>query len=113
MAKATVLVASWSDGLFVCGPDGPSHELAGRTVQCLSPGGRGAALAVVGKHTLQHRSPDGNWTTLATSDADLSCCLATPNDIFVGTDAARVMRLRMPAPAGPRALGGSRQPAAP
>jgi hypothetical protein len=93
MTTATVLVASWSDGVFVCGPDVPSHELAGELVQGLAPDGRGGALAVVGKHSLQRRSAEGTWTTLATSQADLSCCQATPNGIFVGTDDARLMRL--------------------
>jgi hypothetical protein len=48
---------------------------------------------VVDKHSLQHRSVEGEWTTLAISEADLSCCLATPDGVFVGTDDARLMRL--------------------
>jgi hypothetical protein len=93
MTTATVLVASWSDGVFVCEPDARSHELAGEAVRGLAPDGRGGALAVVGKHSLQRRSAEGTWTTLATSQADLSCCQATPNGIFVGTDDARLLRL--------------------
>jgi hypothetical protein len=81
MATATVLVATWLDGLFVCGPDRQSHELAGHAVQGLAPGGRGGALAVVDKHSLQHRSSEGEWSTLAISEADLSCCVTTPDEV--------------------------------
>lgn len=89
-----MLVGSWLDGLFVRGPAGSGHELAGQEVRGLAADGSGAALAVVDKHTLQRRSFEGEWTTLASSDADLSCCLKTPGGIFVGTDDARVLRLR-------------------
>ena len=88
-----VLVATWTDGIFVVGETGCEHELAGCSVQALTASGAGAALAIVNEHTLRQRRPDGDWTTLATSPASLSCCVAFPGSVFVGTNDARVLRL--------------------
>jgi len=86
----TVLVATWRDGLFVVSEQ--EHELAGHSVQGLTTDGRGGALAVVG-NTLRRRSADGEWSTLATADCQLSCCVATRDAIYAGTNTARVFRL--------------------
>jgi hypothetical protein len=89
----TILVATWSDGLFAVTGDRPTHEIASQSVRGLASDGRGGALAIVGGHSLRRRAPSGEWTTLATSDFDLSCCLSVRDTIYVGTDDARLLRL--------------------
>ena len=89
---ATVLVATWSDGVFVIDGDARTHELAGQCVRGLAPDARGGALAIVDGHTLRRRTAAGTWSTLATGEA-LSCCVAVGDAIYVGTDGARVLRL--------------------
>lgn len=88
-----IAVGTWADGLFVCIGSEQSHELQGQSVIGLSPDGQGGLLAIVGKQELRRRSADGLWSTLATFDAALSCCMATPHGVFVGTDDARLLRL--------------------
>lgn len=84
----SVLVATWSDGVFVVGDEGYSHELPGCSVRALTTDGRGGALAVVDGQTLRRRSSEGAWTTLATADGKLSCCVASKGNVYVGTDDA-------------------------
>jgi len=93
MKSQSVLLATWSDGLFAVSGDGHSHEIANVSVRGLAPDGRGGALAIVGGHSLSRRAPDGDWTTLVTSDFELSCCVAVGDIVYVGTDDARMLRL--------------------
>jgi hypothetical protein len=88
-----ILVATWRDGVFMVGENTHEHELPGRSVRHLTADGRGGALAVVDGTTLQRRSSDGTWATLATLDGALSCCVASGGDVYVGTDDARILRL--------------------
>ena len=44
MKSQTVLLATWSDGLFAIGDGGLSHELAKEPVKWVAPDGRGGAL---------------------------------------------------------------------
>ena len=37
--------------------------------------------------------PDGVWSTIATTEMDLACCVAVGDVIYVGTDDARVLRV--------------------
>jgi hypothetical protein len=53
----------------------------------------GGVLAIVGGNSLRRRAPSGDWTTVATSEFELSCCVAVGERIYVGTDDARVLRL--------------------
>lgn len=89
----TILVASWSDGLFVIRGDSRAHELAGQGVRALAPDGRDGALAVLADSSLRRRDAAGEWSTLARFEAPLSCCVAVGPQIYVGTDDARVLRL--------------------
>jgi len=98
-----VLVATWQDGLFVFAGERPAQEHRNEAIRSLAPDGRGGALAIVNGHSLCRRAPEGVWSTIATSELDLACCLAVGNDIYVGTDDARVLRL----PAGPLAKAGA------
>jgi photosystem II stability/assembly factor-like uncharacterized protein len=91
--RPTILVATWSEGLFAVTDDGRTQEIAGQPVRGLAPDGRGGALAILGRHSLSRRAPGGEWTTVATSKFELSCCLAVKDAIYVGTDDARVLRL--------------------
>lgn len=88
-----ILIATWSDGVFVLDGHGHEHELAGRAVRGLAADGRGGALAIVDHHALLRRGGDGAWTTLVTTDYPLSCCVASNGNVYVGTDDARVFRL--------------------
>jgi hypothetical protein len=50
-------------------------------------------LAIVGGHSLCRRSSDGEWTTIAKSELDLSCCVPIGDVVFVGTDDAHILRV--------------------
>ena len=46
--------------------------------------------------SLRRRAPDGAWSTIATTEFDLACCVAVDDVIDVidvGTDDARVLRV--------------------
>jgi hypothetical protein len=90
-----ILVATWSDGLFsITGPGQRTHEFSGQTVTGPAPDGHGGALAIIGGHSLRRRAPSGEWRTITTcDDFDLSCCMATGEAIYAGTDNARLLRL--------------------
>jgi hypothetical protein len=87
-----VLVATWRDGLFVVG-ETIDRELRNQSVGALAPDGRGGALAIVNGRSLRRRGPDGVWSTIATTELDLACCVAVGNVIYVGSDDARVLRV--------------------
>jgi hypothetical protein len=89
----TVLVATWSDGLFVSAGDAQHQELRTQPVKGLAPDGQGGTLAVVSDRSLCRRAPDGAWQTIATTDVDLACCVAVGEVIYVGTEDARVLRV--------------------
>src|SRR5580700_3218755 len=93
MTKPTILVATWGEGLFAVTGDGRTQEIANQPVRGLAPDGRGGALAIVGRHSLRRRAPSGEWATVATSEFELSCCMAVRDTIYVGTDDARMLRL--------------------
>jgi len=93
VTKPTILVATWGDGLFAVTGDGRTQEIANQPVRGLAPDGRGGALAIVGRHSLRRRAPSGEWATVATSEFELSCCMAVRDAIYVGTDDARMLRL--------------------
>ena len=89
----TILVATWDDGLFAITGDSRTQEIARQPVRWLAPDGRGAALAIAGQHSLRRRAPSGQWATIATSDSDLSCCMAVRDTVYLGTDDARILWL--------------------
>ena len=93
VTKPAILVATWSDGLFAVTDDAIAQEFANHPVRGLAPDGRGGALAIVGRHSLRRRAPTGEWATVATSECELSCCVAVRDSIYAGTDAARMLRL--------------------
>jgi hypothetical protein len=91
--SAQVLVATWSDGLFVLGEGARKHEFAGLPVRGLTTDGQGGALGIVDGNTLRRRSANGEWSTLATADCALSCCVTSRGVVYVGTETASVLRL--------------------
>ena len=93
MTTPTVLVATWGDGLFVGGGEPSAQELVRQSVRALAPDRHGGALAIVNGRSLRRRSPDGLWSTIATTAFDLACCVAVGEVIYVGTDDARVLRV--------------------
>ena len=93
MTQPTILVATWGDGLFAVTGEGRTQEIADHPVRGLAADGRGGALAIVGRHSLRRRVPGGEWTTVATSEFELSCCMAVRDSIYVGTDDARMLWL--------------------
>ena len=92
--ESTILVATWEDGLFAITGDERTREIANQSVRGLAQDGRGGALAIVGRHSLHRRAPSGEWAILATSERELSCCVAAGNAIYAGTDDARMLRVR-------------------
>jgi hypothetical protein len=93
LTEPTILVATWRDGLFAVTGDGRRQEFANQPVRGLAPDGGGGALAIVGRHSLRRRAPSGEWATVATSEFELSCCMAVRDAIYVGTDDARMLRM--------------------
>ena len=93
MTIPTVLVATWRDGLFVVAGENRDQELGTQSVRALAPDGHGGALAIVNARSLCRRAPDGVWSTMATMETDLACCVAVGEVIYVGTDDARVLRV--------------------
>ena len=93
MTTPMVLVATWRDGLFVLAGETLDQELRNQSVRALAPDGRGGALAIVDGRSLRRRAPDGVWSTIATTELDLACCVAVGDVIYVGTDDARVLRV--------------------
>jgi photosystem II stability/assembly factor-like uncharacterized protein len=93
MKKPTILVSTWGDGLFAVTGDVRTQEIADQPVRGLAPDGLGGALAIVGGHSLQRRAAGGGWVTVATSEFELSCCMAVRDAIYAGTDDARMLRL--------------------
>jgi photosystem II stability/assembly factor-like uncharacterized protein len=91
--ESTLLLSTWSYGLFTIGRTGHTEEIPGEGVRGLAADGRGGVLAIVGGHSLRRRSPGGEWTTIVTSELELSCCVAVGASIYVGTDDARMLRL--------------------
>mgnify|MGYP001552617781 CR=1 FL=1 len=69
------------------------QELADQSVRSLVAYGCGRVLAIVGGHSLCRRSTDGEWTAIARSEFDLSCCVPIGNVVYVGTDDAHVLRV--------------------
>jgi hypothetical protein len=94
MTGSTVLVSTWSDGLFVIEGGKVHQELAGRGVRGLAAGDDESVLAIVDTGKLCRRGRDGGWAQLAESQSPLSCCLISRGKVFVGTDdGAHLMRL--------------------
>ena len=88
-----VLVATWRDGLFVVCGGTPDQELTNHSVRALAPDGHGGCLAIMDGCSLCRRSPDGMWSTIATGELNLACCVMVGDIIYVGTDDARVLRV--------------------
>lgn len=94
MRGPSVLVSSWSDGLFVLSPDGQTHELEGRCVSGLVSDGRSSAIAVVDRAALMRRSAEREWSELATSELRMTCCLAVDEAVYAGTEGPYLLRVR-------------------
>ena len=93
MTTPSILVATWDNGLFCVTGKMVHQELANQSVRSLVADGRGRVLAIVGGHSLCRRSSDGEWTAIAKSEFDLSCCVPIGNVVFVGTDDAHILRV--------------------
>ena len=93
MRTPSILVATWDKGIFSVTGETVHRELADQQVRGLVADGRGGVLAIVGGHSLCRRSPDGQWTAIAKSDFELSCCVAIGDVVFVGTDDANILRV--------------------
>jgi hypothetical protein len=93
MPTPSILVATWENGLFSVTGETVRQELANQSVRGLAGDGRGGVLAIVGGHSLFRRSSDGEWTEIAKSEFDLSCCVPIGDVVFVGTDDARILRV--------------------
>jgi hypothetical protein len=93
MATPTILISTWSNGLFVVTDDGVRQEKTGQSVKSLTSDHHGGVLAIVGGKSVCHRSPDGAWRTLANAKVELACCVAAHDTVFVGTEDAHVLRV--------------------
>jgi hypothetical protein len=93
MPTPSILVATWGNGLFRVTGETVHQELADQSVRSLVADGHGRVLAIVGQHSLHRRSSDGEWSEIAKSDFELSCCVPIGDVVFLGTDDARILRV--------------------
>jgi hypothetical protein len=93
MVMPTVLVATWRNGLFAFADNAFHEECSGQSVTGLARDSSGNALAIVGGNSLCRRTADGAWSTIASSELELTCCVAVGATIYVSTDDAQVMRV--------------------
>jgi hypothetical protein len=93
VTASTVLVATWREGVFVFSGGVRDQELANHSVRALAADGHGGAFAIIDGRSLYHRAPDGVWSTIATTEFDLACCVTVGDVIYAGTDDARVLRV--------------------
>ncbi len=93
MPTPSILVATWDNGLFSVTGKTVRQELINQSVRSLVADGRGGVLAIVGRHSLLRRSSDGEWTAIAKSEFQLSCCVPIGNVVFLGTDDANILRV--------------------
>lgn len=93
MPMPAVLLATWRHGLFAFADNAIHEEWPGQSVRGLARDGGGDALAIVGGKTLCRRTREGIWSTVATSEIELSCCVAVGTTVYVGAEsAAEVLR---------------------
>jgi hypothetical protein len=92
MSRLTMM-ATWRDGLFTLTEGAVRQEFAGHSVRGLTRDSRGGALAILDNRTLNRRTPEGKWHTVAASATDLSCCVELGDAIYAGTEDARVLRI--------------------
>lgn len=88
-----ILASTWSDGVYALDDNGLTHELANQSVRGLSDDLQGGALASIDGHSLNRRDVNGNWELLARCDYEISTTFALDNDIYAGTEDARVLVL--------------------
>lgn len=89
----SVLVTT-ADGYHIFTSSGKHlTALVGHRVECFTPGGDGAFLAVIDRHEIWSHRADGTWTPLTKSDATLTAVVAAGGAVFAGTEDARVLRL--------------------
>lgn len=93
MPTPSILVATWDNGLFSVTGKMVHQEIANQSIRGLVTDGRGTVLAIVGGHSLCRRSSDGEWTEIAKSEFELSCCVPIGDVVFVGTDDAHILRV--------------------
>jgi hypothetical protein len=72
-------------------------SLEGHRVESFTPGPDGAFLAVIDRHDVWSHGRDGEWTSLAKSEATLTAVVAAGEAVFAGTNDAHLLRL---APSG-------------
>jgi len=89
----SILIATWGDGLFNVSGSTVQQELADQSVRSLVADGRGGVLAILSGHSLGRRSSDGEWTMIAESEIELSCCIPIGSAVVVGTEDARILRV--------------------
>ena len=69
------------------------QELTNHSVRALTSDGHGGALAIVDGRSLCRRSLSGVWSTIATEELNLACCVTVGDLVYVGTDDARILRV--------------------
>ena len=74
--------------MFVFAGESRQQELRGQSVHALTSDGHGSALAIVDGHSMCQRGSEGLWSTIATHESGLACCVTVGKAIYVGTDDA-------------------------
>ena len=103
MPHTTILVSTWSDGVFAVSDVRREHEFANHRARTVIADCHGGAFSIIDNRSLCRRAPDSAWTTIATAEFDLSCLIKVGDVLYAGTDDARVLRVS--------AAGGNFEPA--
>lgn len=92
----TRLLIGTTDGLFELDGDQPSPDLGfGEREATALAADSEETWAIADQRSLVRRSGSGAWEEIARSDdLEITSFVRTPNDLFVGTEEAHVLRLR-------------------
>ncbi|MGA8034656.1 MAG: hypothetical protein WB985_01680, partial [Candidatus Acidiferrales bacterium] len=93
MPHTTILVSTWSDGVFAVSDVRREHEFANHRARTVIADCHGGAFSIIDNRSLCRRAPDSAWTTIATAEFDLSCLIKVGDVLYAGTDDARVLRV--------------------
>ena len=92
MTNPTILMATWADGLVAMTGDGHTREFANQPDQRARTG-RARRSTRHCRPTYAAQTLGGEWRIVATSEFELSCCIAVGDAIYVGTEDAHILRL--------------------
>ena len=88
------VLAATGDGYRIISSSGAVHTaLEGHRVDAFTPGPNDTWIAIVDEHHVWQHGADGEWTPLATADAQLVCLVTLDDVVYAGAVGPAVLRL--------------------